>query len=133
MSETTHTNTSRREFLMNTGRVAAASALAAGFTPRMYAGENNTIQLALVGCGGRGSGAAGDAMSVKAGPVKLVAMADVFQGRLANSYKDLKEGFGNKVDVPDDRKFIGFDAYRKAMDCLKPGDIAIFATPPAFR
>ena len=133
MSETTQTNTSRREFLKTTGRVAAASTLAAGFVPRMYAAENNTIQLALVGCGGRGSGAAGDAMSVKAGPVKLVAMADVFQGRLTNSYRDLKGQFGDKVDVPDDRKFIGFDAYRKAMDCLKPGDIAIFATPPAFR
>jgi predicted dehydrogenase len=133
MSESTQTSTSRREFLKTTGRVAAASAVAAGFVPRMYAGENNTIQLALVGCGGRGSGAAGDALSVKAGPMKLVAMADVFQARLADSYKNLKKDHGDKVDVPDDRKFIGFDAYKKAMDCLKPGDIAIFATPPAFR
>jgi len=116
MSETMQTHTSRREFLVNTGRVAAASAVAAGLTPRMYAGEKNTIQLALVGCGGRGSGAAGDAVSVKAGPVKLVAMADVFQGRLTNSYKSLKGQFGDKVDVPDDRKFVGFDAYKKAMD-----------------
>jgi predicted dehydrogenase len=133
MSETTQNSTSRREFLKTTGRVAAVSTIAAGFVPRMYAGENNTIHIALVGCGGRGSGAAGDAMSVKNGPVKLVAMADVFENRLASSYRNLKGGFGDKVDVPEDRRFIGFDAYKKAMDCLKPGDIAIFATPPAFR
>jgi len=133
MSETTQNSTSRREFLKTTGRIAAVSTLTAGFVPRMYAGENNTINLALVGCGGRGSGAAADALSVKRGPVKLVAMADVFQGRLAESYKNLKEAHGDKVDVPDDRKFVGFDAYKKAMDCLKPGDVAIFATPPAFR
>jgi predicted dehydrogenase len=133
MSETTQNSTSRREFLKTTGRVAAVSTLAAGFVPRMYAGENNTIQIALVGCGGRGSGAAGDAMSVKNGPVKLVAMADVFENRLASSYKNLKGEYSDKVDVPEDRRFIGFDAYKKAMDCLKPGDIAIFGTPPAFR
>jgi predicted dehydrogenase len=133
MSESTQTSTSRREFLKNMGWMAAATTLAAGFGPRMYAGENNTIQLALVGCGGRGTGAAGDAMSVRAGPMKLVAMADVFKGRLTSSYDNLKRGHGDKVDVAEDRKFIGFDAYKKALDCLKPGDIAIFATPPAFR
>jgi len=132
MSETTP-NTSRREFLKSTGRLAATSTLVGGIASRMYAGENNTIRLALVGCGGRGSGAAADALSVKAGPVKLVAMADVFQERLADSYKNLKEEHSDKVDVPEDRRFIGFDAYKKAMDCLKPGDVAIFATPPAFR
>ena len=60
-------------------------------------------------------------------------MADVFTHRLEASYNGLKPQFNDKIDVPDDRKFIGFDAYQKAMDCLKPGDIAIFATPPAFR
>jgi predicted dehydrogenase len=133
MSEINRKGTSRRAFLKDTGRLAAVSAIAAGITPRMYAGENNTIRVALIGCGGRGSGAAGNAMSVKKGPVKLVAMADAFEHRLASSYKSLKEGYGDKVDVPEDRRFIGFDAYKKAMDCLKPGDIAIFATPPAFR
>jgi predicted dehydrogenase len=133
MNETTP-NTSRREFLKSTGRLAATSALVGGITSRMYAGENNTIHLALVGCGGRGSGAAGDAMSVRGrGPIKLVAMADVFQDRLDSSHKNLTKEHPDQVDVPEDRRFIGFDAYRKAMDCLKPGDIAIFATPPAFR
>ncbi len=133
MNEVTKNGTSRREFLKNTGRFAAASAVTAGVVPRMYAAENNTIQLALVGCGGRGGGAAVDALSVKNGPMKLVAMADVFENRLANSYKSLKDVHGEKVDVPEGRRFIGFDAYRKAMDCLRPGDVAIFATPPAFR
>jgi predicted dehydrogenase len=133
MNDSTQHSTSRRDFLKNTGRFAATSVLAAGLTPRMYAGENNTIQIALVGCGGRGSGAADNALNVKRGPVKLVAMADVFESRLAGSYKNLEKAHGDKVDVPQDRRFLGFDAYKKAMDCLRPGDIAIFATPPAFR
>jgi len=133
MSETTPNGTSRREFLKRTGQVAAASVLVAGAVPRVHAAENNTIQVALIGCGGRGTGAAADAMSVKAGPIKLVAMADVFKNRLESSVGNLKKQFPNLVDVPPDRQFLGFDGYQKAMDCLKPGDIAIFATPLAFR
>ncbi len=133
MSEIARKNTSRREFLKKTSRIAASSALIAAVGPRIYAGEDSTIKVALVGCGGRGSGAASDAMSVRYGPVKLVAMADVFEERLKSSYDNLKKAHGDKVDVPEDRKFVGFGAYKKAMDCLSPGDIAIFATPPAFR
>ena len=126
---------SRREFLKNTGKFAAASALAGVAIPHVHAAENNTIQVALIGCGGRGTGAANDALSVKNGPIKLVAMADVFEDRLKVSFDALKRSkeVGNLVDVPEDRKFVGFDAYKKAMDCLKPGDVAIFATPLAFR
>ena len=124
---------SRRSFLKDAGRVAAASALAGLVVPHVYASEDNTIQIALVGCGGRGTGAAVNALSAQNGPVKLVAMADVFPDRLTQSFAGLKQTFGDKVNLPEDRKFIGFDAYKKAMDCLKPGDIAIFATPPAFR
>ncbi|HNS20643.1 MAG TPA: Gfo/Idh/MocA family oxidoreductase, partial [Sedimentisphaerales bacterium] len=133
MSEINRKGTSRREFLKDTGRLAAVSALTAGIAPRMYAGESNTIQVALVGCGGRGTGAAANAMNVKKGPIKLVAMADAFENRLKDSYAGLKGDFKDKVDVPEDRKFLGFDSYRKAMDCLRPGDIVILATPPAFR
>jgi predicted dehydrogenase len=133
MNEISKKSTSRREFLRDTGRIAAASALAAGIAPRIYAGQNNTIKVALIGCGGRGTGAAADALSVKKGPIKLVAMGDVFENRLKSSYENLKKEYDKQVDVPDDRKFIGFDAYKNAMDCLSPGDIAIFATPPAFR
>jgi len=133
MNETTNNLSSRREFLKTTGQLAAASALAGVALPHVHAAENNTIQVALVGCGGRGTGAAGDALSVKNGPIKLVALADVFDYRLKSSYDTLKKHSAGQVDVPEDRKFVGFDAYQKAMDCLKPGDIAIFATPLAFR
>lgn len=125
--------TSRREFLKKTGRIAAAGALTGGIATRIYAAGNDTIKVVLVGCGGRGTGAASNALSVKNGPIKLVAMADVFANRLSRSYENLKKAHGEQVDVPDDRKFIGFDGYKKAMDCLRPGDVAIFATPPAFR
>ena len=133
MSETTNHVSSRREFLKNTGRIAAATTVAGLIVPRVHAAEDNTLQVALIGCGGRGTGAAADAMSVKQGPVKLVAMADVFEDRLRGSYQNLKTQFANQVDVPTDRQFVGFDGHQKAMDCLKPGDIAIFASPLAFR
>jgi predicted dehydrogenase len=133
MSQTTARGTSRREFLKRSGQVAAASVLAAGALPRVHAAENNTLQVALIGCGGRGTGAAADALSVKAGPMKLVALADVFKNRLEGSAANLKQQFPKQADVPPDRQFLGFDAYQKAMDCLNPGDIAIFASPLAFR
>ncbi len=134
MSERTHRNTtSRREFLARSAGVAAATALAGMAAPPVHAAGSDEIRIALIGCGGRGTGAAANAMSVKPGPLKLVAMADVFPNRLQSSLDGLKSQFPNLVDVPEGRRFIGFDAYRKAMDCLKAGDIAIFATPPAFR
>ena len=133
MSEKTKNGSSRRVFLKSSGRVAAASALVGTAIPYVHAAENNTIQVALIGCGGRGTGAAAQALSVNRGPVKLVAMADAFKDRIERSYKNLKKSSGDKVDVPDDRKFVGIDSYKQAMDCLKPGDIAIFATPLAFR
>ena len=122
----------RREFIAGAGRAAAATALTAGMVGHVHAAGDDTLQLALVGCGGRGTGAASEAMSVKDGRVRLVAMADIFDRRLKSSLGQLK-GLGDRVDVPEDRRFIGFDAYRKAMDCLKPGDVVILATPPAFR
>jgi predicted dehydrogenase len=133
MSQRISKATSRREFLKNTGRVAAASALAATMVPNVHAAENNTIQVALIGCGGRGTGAAANALAVKNGPIKLVALADVFPDRIKASYKNLSKEFAAQVDVPEERRFIGFDAYQKAMDCLRPGDVALLATPPAFR
>ena len=135
MNETANPLTSRREFLKHTGRIVTASALAGTAVPFVHAAGNDTIQVALIGCGGRGSGAAREALSTQAkrGPIKLVAMADVFEKRLNDSYTGLKKDKGDQVEVPEDRKFIGFDAYQKAMDCLKPGDVAILSTPPAFR
>src|ERR1019366_912694 len=115
MSEkTTNVNrTSRRRFLTDSGRIAGVSTLAGMTIPYVHA--------------------AGNALGVKNGPIKLVAMADVFPSKLADSHGKLRQQFPTQVDVPEDRKFIGFDGYRKALDCLKPGDVAIFATPPAFR
>jgi len=125
---------SRREFLKDTGKITVTSAaLTAGFIPHVHAAENNTIQVALVGCGGRGTGAASNAMSVKNGPIKLVALADVFEERVKRSYDNLIEIHPDQVDVPEKHKFIGFDAYKDAMDRLNPGDVVILATPPAFR
>lgn len=133
MSSFARSKSTRRHFLKDTGQVAAASALAAIAVPRVHAAENNTINVALIGCGGRGTGAAANAMAVADGPVKLVAMADVFEGRLKRSFNSLQKTHADRMDVPEDRKFVGFDAYKKAMDCLKTNDVAIFATPPAFR
>ena len=125
----------RREMIKNTGKAAAATALAHAILPGLYAGESNTINLALVGCGGRGTGAAENALSTTSGPTKLVAMADVFPNKLGDSYGNLSknEKLRPQMDIPEDRKYIGFDAYKKAMDCLKPGDVVLLTTPPAFR
>jgi predicted dehydrogenase len=101
--------------------------------PQVHAGENNTIQVALVGCGGRGTGAAQNALRTQQGPTRLVAMADVFPNRLNDSYNNLTRVLRPQVDVPEARRFIGFDAYRHAMDALRPGDVVILTTPPAFR
>ncbi|MFP6751743.1 MAG: Gfo/Idh/MocA family oxidoreductase, partial [Pirellulaceae bacterium] len=133
MSEKTKTTSTRRDFLVKSGTIAAATTLVGTSAPRVHAAEDNTIQIALVGCGGRGTGAAVNALSVQNGPIKLVAMADVFEDRLAISYRSLSTQLTNKVDVPDERKFIGFEAYKQAIDCLKPGDVVIFTTPCAFR
>src|SRR4051812_31243394 len=119
MNQTLGNNTSRREFLKASTRVAAASALAGVVLPHVHAQDSQTIQVALVGCGGRGTGAAGNAMSVDEGPVKLVAMADVFENRLNNSFNTLKGKFNDQVTVPNDRKFIGFDGYKQAIDSLR--------------
>src|SRR5690349_5950297 len=135
MSDRSSTGSSRREFLQTTGRVAAATALMGVAIPKVHAAEDNTIRVALIGCGGRGTGAAEQALSVNNGPISLVAMADVFQNRMSSSYNDLKKkkNLTDKIDVPEDCRYVSFDGYKQAMDCLKPGDIAIFASPPAFR
>lgn len=124
---------SRRQFFAHSGKAAVASALAGTVVPHVHAAESNTIRLALVGCGSRGSGAVVNAMNSAHGPVKLVAMADLVAGRLAAAHKNLSNQFGDRVDVPKDRQFIGFDAYKKAIDCLGPGDVAMLTSFAAFR
>lgn len=127
---------SRREFIQQTGRLAAVSALAGVTIPHVHAAGSDLIRVALVGCGGRGTGAAQQALSTTSGPIKLVAMADVFPQKLATSFERLSKQFEARpgsVEVPPERRFMGFDSYKAAMDVLKPGDIVILATPPAFR
>ena len=132
MSVQSEPSTSRRDFLKQTSGALAGAALAGAIGARAWAGEQNTIQVALVGCGGRGTGAAVNALSTQ-GPTRLVAMADVFDSHLKNSLKNLTTQFGEKVDVPASRQFGGLDGYRKAIDAVAPGGVVLLATPPAFR
>jgi predicted dehydrogenase len=121
--------TTRRQFLkQSSSLVAGAATLGTGLRAAPVA-EDNTIRLALIGCGNRGNGAVADALNVKGeGPIKLYAMADVNAGRMAVSYDALKKKFAGQVEVSDDRKFVGFDAYKHAIDSLRPGDVAMCAT-----
>ena len=119
----------RREFLKQSGSLATGAAVLGSLAPVAFAGQDHTIRLALLGCGGRGSGAVGDALNVpNAGPVKLYAMADLLESKMSRSYDALRKKFGDRIDVPQDRKFIGFDAYKKAIDILRPGDVAMCTT-----
>ncbi|RYD36745.1 MAG: Gfo/Idh/MocA family oxidoreductase [Verrucomicrobiaceae bacterium] len=127
---------SRRQFLSTTTKITAASAFAGLTVPHVFAAPDNTVGVALVGCGGRGTGAADQALSVVSLPTKMVAMADVFEYKMNESHKALSDQYKDKperFDVPEDRRFLGMDAYKKAMDVLKPGDIVILTTPLAFR
>ena len=125
-------NPSRREFLVTGGRLVAASALAGVALPHVHAAENNTIKIALIGCGGRGGGAVAQALSTK-GPTKLWALADFFEPRVQNTLNNLKPQFAQQLDVPPDRQFYGLGGYKQAIDSLDKGDVVLLATPPAFR
>ncbi len=124
---------SRRGFIKQAGAVAATASLIQGSMRGAHAAGNETLQVALVGCGGRGSGAAANALSVSNEQLKLIAMVDVFPSKLNASHQGLSKTFPDKVDVPEENKIIGFDGYKQAMDLLNPGDIVILTTPPAFR
>ena len=124
---------SRRDF------VKESSLLAGGLLTmpmlsqaNFFSGADNVIKIALIGCGGRGTGAAVQALSTKQN-VQLVAMADAFAERLNNSYNDIKGEVGDKpgkLNVKEEHKFVGFDAYQKA---IALADVVILATPPGFR
>jgi len=131
-SRTRTASTSRRGFLKKTSLSLAGAALAGAMTARAHAAEQNTIKIALVGCGGRGTGAAVNALSTQ-GPTQLVAMADVFAQRLQTSLDALSKQFARQVDVPPDRQFLGMDAYKKAIDLISPDGVVLLATAPAFR
>ncbi|MCS7238330.1 MAG: Gfo/Idh/MocA family oxidoreductase [Thermoguttaceae bacterium] len=125
--------TDRRDFLATGGKMTLGVSLAAGVLPAVHAGEENTIRLALIGCGGRGSGAVRDAFSVATRPIELYAMADIFSDRLQASHANLSKLFPKQVNCPPERQFVGFDSYKHAIDCLRPGDIAMLTGYAAFR
>src|SRR4051812_16413980 len=102
MKERPQNSPSRRDFVKTSGAIAAATALGAAVIPHVHAAEDNTLNVVLIGCGGGGGGAAADALSTKGGPIKMVAMADVFENRLKSTYQGLAGKFSTQVDVPDD-------------------------------
>ncbi|MEO7961935.1 MAG: Gfo/Idh/MocA family oxidoreductase [Ginsengibacter sp.] len=126
---------SRRNFIRNSS-LAAGGMLAAPVLSKAnyFSGSEDTIKVVLIGCGGRGTGAAVQALSTKQN-VQLVAMADAFSDRLESSYKNINEalkenGLDKRLQVKEENKFIGFDAYKKAIPLA---DVVILTTPPGFR
>ena len=126
-------HSTRRAFLKTSLKTSAAVAGTALLTDAVRARDlaqgDAELKIALVGCGGRGSGAAAQALQTE-GPVKLVAMADAFSDRLEEALKNIKASAGDRVDVPEERRYTGFDAYEKA---IAHADVVILATPPGFR
>jgi len=121
----------RRDFLKGAGAAILAAPLldlAAG--PVARAAGDEELKIALIGCGGRGSGAAWQALSTP-GKTKLVAIADAFADQLEGTLNGLKQNFGDRIDVPKERCFVGFDAYKQAIDAGP--DVVILTTPPGFR
>jgi myo-inositol 2-dehydrogenase/D-chiro-inositol 1-dehydrogenase len=123
---------SRRDFLRNSTAAAVGASVLSSIASRAYAASDETIKVGLVGCGGRGTGAATQALSTE-GPVKLVAMADAFEDQLESSLGRIKGALGDRADerVSVDQKFIGFDAYKQMV--AADIDLVILATPPGFR
>ena len=120
----------RRNFLQTTSTAVGGAVLGALSVERgAFAASTDEIKVALIGCGGRGSGAANQALSTE-GPVKLVAMADAFKDRLEGSLNNLKGEKSDRVDVPPERRFVGFDGYKQA---IALADVVVLATPPGFR
>ena len=120
----------RRKFLQHTGAMIGGIALPIGYVNSASASVANTLKVGLIGCGGRGAGAAAEALAADP-DVVLTAMGDVFSDRLNESYDALLELFPNKVKVNKENKFIGFDAYQKVIN--SGVDVVLLTTPPAFR
>ena len=131
MPESVYGNT-RREFLKATTLSAGTLAGALALAPAVHAAGDDTLKVGLIGCGGRGTGAASQALN--ADPrVKLTAMGDAFDDRLQLSLDSLRklEGLADKIDVPPERQFIGFNAYRQVLE--SGVDVVLLTTPPHFR
>ncbi len=124
---------SRRAFLQSTSAAVAAAAITAPQLARggVHTNGSDTIRVGLVGCGGRGAGAAIQALNTQSGNVELAAVADVFDRRIRQALSASKKEHEGKVTVSDATTFVGFDAYRRLLDSNV--DLVILATPPGFR
>jgi hypothetical protein len=130
MSEIKSPGLSRREVVKTTG-LLGAGLMAFPYVMRGEANaDNSLIRVGVIGCGGRGSGAADQTLSVPGSNVKVVAIADAFANRVEGLAKNLKAKHGEKVDLPPERCFVGMDAYLKVLPLC---DMVILATPPGFR
>lgn len=126
---------SRRSFMKTSAGLAAGATVLSSLSAKAYAANDETLKIGLIGCGGRGSGAAAQALKTS-GQVALVAMADMFGDRLESSLKritnDVKGNDTATVDVPEERRYTGFDGYKQIMED-NDIDLVILATPPGFR
>ena len=122
----------RRNFLSTSSKVVAGTALVSAVARPGYTAENNTIKVALVGCGGRGGGAVRQALSTS-GPTKLWAVADFFDHKAQNLARDIIKRMPDKVELTNERIFAGLDGYKNAIDSLDKGSVVLLATAPAFR
>ncbi len=120
-------NLSRRQFTKIAGLATVGTVISSN---AVWAGNSDTLKVGLIGCGGRGTGAAEQALNAEPNVV-LSAMADAFPDHLEASYNSLKQKFGEKIQVPDNKKFVGLDAYQKLID--SDVDVVLLAAPPAFR
>ncbi|MBP7105383.1 Gfo/Idh/MocA family oxidoreductase [Lascolabacillus sp.] len=124
---------SRRQFIKTAGLATAGTILATRTSlssNSIWTMNSNTLKVGLIGCGGRGTGAAGEALNADPNVI-LTAMADAFEDHLESSYNNLKEKYGEKVQVPESNRFIGLDAYEKLLE--SDVDVVLLAAPPAFR
>lgn len=129
MNHPTPTSVNRRSFLQASATTAAISLAS---LPAVHAAGNDTLRVGLVGCGGRGTGAASQAL--RADPnVRLVAMADAFRDRLESSLANLQRdnSLADKINVPAEKRFVGFDAYQQLIN--SGVDVVLLCTPPGFR
>ena len=125
-------STNRRTFIKTTGAATlfSAATLNMGFANPLFSGSNEQLKVGLIGCGGRGTGAASQAISADPDTV-LYAMGDIFEDRLNSSLDILKKTHADKVQVDKARQYIGFDAYQKVID--SGVDVVVLACPPGFR
>ena len=130
-TNTTPNDSSRRDFLKTSAAVASTAVAANLMSSSVYAAGSDTLKLGLVGCGGRGSGAAANALKADDN-VELVAVADAFESQINKSLNALgnQAGLKDRIKVADDKKFVGLDAYKHVIDAC---DVVMLATPPGFR